>query len=110
MGEWPDPKADLLYEVKRFTAAIGKNKEYLIRTKLCGELFSNYSADKANNVINIMAVCLANAQIEPEIADFAMETMRARFYQETSGDKVLMGMLDENLRNVYDFSSKKFKL
>ena len=110
MGEWPDPKADLVSEIKRYTATIGKNKEYLIQTKLCGELFSKYSDEEANDVIDIMAVCLTNAQIEPESARHAMEVLRARFYNKTSGDERLMGMLDENLRNVYDSIEKKFKL
>lgn len=110
MGEWPDPKMDLVSEVRRYTEAVGKNKEYLIHTKLCGELFSRYSMEKANNLINIMSVCLANAQIEPEIADFAMGLLKTRFYQITSKDEKLIGMLDENLRNVYDFEKKKFKL
>jgi hypothetical protein len=103
-------KSDFVSEMQKYGYNFKKNKEYLIHTKLGGELFSRYSEERANDVINIMSGCIATAQIEPDVAKLAMELLRSRFYQETSGDEKLMGMLDENLRNVYDAASKKFKL
>jgi hypothetical protein len=109
MGE-DAAKNDIVAEMRSYTSLIGGYKEYLIHTKIGGELFSKYPEVRANEIINLMSVCLATAHNEPENAKFAMEILRVRFYQMTSKDKALLGMLDENLRNVYDEDKKKFKL